>query len=70
MPTVDALLAEIDKFLSETGWADSTFSRRAVNDGKFVGRLRHGADVTLTTVDRVRAYITKEREALNAKGQH
>lgn len=65
MPTIDAFLSEIDEFLAETGWADATFSRRAVNDGKFVGRLRRGAGVTIATVDRVRSYMAAQR----ARGQ-
>jgi SAM-dependent methyltransferase len=37
--------------------AESTFGRRAVNDGKFVPRLRFGGRVTTQTVDRVHAFI-------------
>ncbi len=37
--------------------AESTFGRRAVNDGKFVTRLRHGGRVTTSTIERVRAFI-------------
>lgn len=61
MSAITLLLSEIDEFLEERGWADSTFSRKAVNDGKFVNRLRQGGGVTVATVDRVRAYMAKER---------
>lgn len=37
--------------------AETTFGRRAVNDGKFVGRLKLGGNVTIATVDRVRGFI-------------
>jgi len=37
--------------------AESTFGRRAVNDGKFVSRLKGGGRVTTATVTRVRAFI-------------
>jgi hypothetical protein len=39
--------------------AESTFGRRAVNDGKFVARLRDGARVTPETLQRVNHFITK-----------
>ena len=56
-----ALLAEIDAFLADARMAETTFGRHAVNDGKFVGRLREGSGITVATVDRVRAYIAAER---------
>src|SRR5438876_7939917 len=40
------LLGSISDFCRSTGMAESTFGRRAVNDGKFVARLRDGARVT------------------------
>lgn len=61
MSTISDLLAEIEAFCKEAGIAEATFSTRAVNDGKFVGRLRDGANVTVGMVDRVRAYIATER---------
>lgn len=65
MTTVSALLADIDAFLREAQIAESTFGRRAVNDGKFVGRLREGAGVTVATVERVRAYIAQRRTGVS-----
>ena len=53
----DAILAEIVAFCRHAGMAESTFGRRAVNDGKFVARLRFGGRVTTQTVDRVHAFI-------------
>ena len=41
-------------------WPKSTFGRRAVNDGKFVGRLRVGGRVTAETVARVQAFMQQE----------
>lgn len=66
MTTIQALLAEIDAFLEDANMAETTFGRHAVNDGKFVGRLREGAGVTVATVDRVRAYIAGERRKASA----
>jgi hypothetical protein len=37
--------------------AESTFGRRAVNDGKFVARLRDGARITPETLTRVSTYM-------------
>lgn len=68
MDTVEALLREIDAFREGHGMAETTFGRLAVNDGKFVGRLRGGAGITVATVDRVRAYIAEQRkEAVGAE---
>src|SRR6478736_5977415 len=44
------LLGSISDFCRRTGMAESTFGRRAVNDGKFVARLRDGARVTPETL--------------------
>jgi hypothetical protein len=53
------LLGSISDFCRRTGMAESTFGRRAVNDGKFVSRLRDGARVTPETLQRVNQFITK-----------
>src|SRR5690348_8690055 len=41
--------------------AESTFGRLAVNDGKLVSRLRFGGRVRDKTVERVRAFIDREK---------
>src|SRR5216684_7184052 len=53
------LLGSISDFCRRTGMAESTFGRRAVNDGKFVARLRDGARVTPETLTRVNDFMTK-----------
>src|SRR4249919_1462526 len=53
------LLGSISDFCRRTGMAESTFGRRAVNDGKFVARLRDGARVTPETLQRVNLFIAK-----------
>ena len=53
------LLGSISDFCRRTGMAESTFGRRAVNDGKFVSRLRDGARVTPETLQRVNVFIQK-----------
>lgn len=54
----EQLLGEIADYCRRVGMAESTFGRRAVNDGKLVSRLRTGGRVTTETVDRVRAFIS------------
>src|SRR3954464_7541002 len=53
----DAILQEISDFCRQTGLAESTFGRRAVNDGKLASRLRNGGRITTDTLDRIRAFM-------------
>ena len=57
------LLGSISDFCRRTGMAESTFGRRAVNDGKFVARLRDGARVTPETLQRVNLFMVKHGSA-------
>ena len=59
MEVSGTLLGSISDFCRRTGMAESTFGRRAVNDGKFVARLRDGARVTPETLNRVNQFIAK-----------
>jgi len=52
------LLQEISDYCRHTGLAESTFGRRAVNDGKLTTRLRNGGRITTDTLDRIRAFIS------------
>lgn len=63
MTDQEKLLADIEAYLSLHGMAATTFGARAVQDGKFVARLRAGKDVTLRTADRVRAFMAVPPEA-------
>src|SRR5271169_5018363 len=56
------LLQEISDYCRQTGLAESTFGRRAVNDGKLAARLRNGGRITTETVERVRAFIASHHE--------
>src|SRR5882724_11055627 len=56
------LLQEISEYCRQAGLAESTFGRRAVNDGKLAARLRNGGRITTETVDRVRAFIASHPE--------
>ena len=51
------LLAEIAAFLPKRGIKETTFGRLAVNDGKFVQRLREGQNMTLATIEKAHTFI-------------
>src|SRR5579885_2649318 len=57
------LLQEIADYCRQTGLAESTFGRRAVNDGKLANRLRNGGRITTETVDRIHAFMQANRDA-------
>lgn len=59
--TREALIEEIDDFLVERRITASTFGRLAVNDGKFVTRLRAGENMTTSTFERAHEFIRAER---------
>src|SRR5215467_12892432 len=65
--TAEQLLNEIADYCRRVGMAESTFGRRAVNDGKLVSRLRIGGRVTMETVDRVRNFMT-EHATIETRG--
>jgi hypothetical protein len=54
------LLDSISEFCRRANMAESTFGRRAVNDGKFVARLRDGARITPETLERVSDFLTTQ----------
>src|SRR4051812_49720919 len=53
----DAILQEIADFCRQTGLAESTFGRRAVNDGKLASRLRNGGRTKNDQLHPLRAFI-------------
>ncbi len=55
------LLQEISNYCRQTGLAESTFGRRAVNDGKLASRLRHGGRITTETLDRIIMFMSNNR---------
>src|SRR5258706_8569005 len=55
------LLQEISDYCRQTGLAESTFGRRAVNDGKLASRLRHGGRITTETLERIRGFMASNR---------
>jgi hypothetical protein len=51
------LLQQISDYCRQTGLAESTFGRRAVNDGKLAARLRNGGRITTDTLDRIHGFM-------------
>jgi len=53
----EQILQEISEFCRQRGLAESTFGRRAVNDGKLANRLRNGGRITTDTLERIRSFM-------------
>jgi hypothetical protein len=51
------LLQEISDYCRQAGLAESTFGRRAVNDGKLASRLRNGGRITTDTLERIHGFM-------------
>jgi len=64
----EQLLAEIGAYCRQAGLAETTFGRRAVNDGKLVSRLRFGGRITPSTLTRVRSFMEQHPAARPATG--
>ena len=59
----EAILQEIGEFCRQRGLAESTFGRRAVNDGKLASRLRNGGRITTDTLERIRSFMARDAGA-------
>jgi hypothetical protein len=60
MSGVGSLLQRIERYCREHRLAESTFGRRAVNDGKLVKRLKAGRSITLTTLRRIETALRND----------
>jgi hypothetical protein len=56
------LLTNIAAFIAERGISETTFGRLAVNDGKFVARLRSAENMTDGLIKRAHKFIQDARE--------
>jgi len=63
----EQILQEITDFCRQRGLAESTFGRRAVNDGKLASRLRNGGRITTDTLDRIRSFMTNDNGVAPAR---
>lgn len=53
----ETLLVEVNEFLRATRMSATRLGIDAINDGKFVGRLRSGLNMQTATIERVRLFI-------------
>jgi len=60
----EQILQEISEFCRRRGLAESTFGRRAVNDGKLASRLRNGGRITTDTLERIRSFMSRSTDAV------
>jgi hypothetical protein len=63
----EIILQEISEFCRLRGLAESTFGRRAVNDGKLASRLRNGGRITTDTLERIRAFMSQTDDSAPAQ---
>lgn len=57
MSMQEQLLADIERFLADTGMNHYVFSENACRDRHVVRRLRAGTTITLRTADKLRTYM-------------
>ena len=62
------LLAAIEEFCAREGMAPTTFGRRAMGDGRFVGRLRDGRKMRAATLARARQFLADHGSPAPGKG--
>jgi hypothetical protein len=53
------LIAEIEAYCRTHDIGETTFGKLALNDGKFVSRVRSGGNITLHTMARAHAYVRR-----------
>ena len=63
----EQILQEIGEFCRRQGLAESTFGRRAVNDGKLANRLRNGGRITTDTLERIRTFMARNANGTLAR---
>ena len=63
----EQILQEISEFCRRRGLAESTFGRRAVNDGKLASRLRNGGRITTDTLERIRNFMARSTDMVPGK---
>ena len=63
----EQIIQEITEFCRARGLAESTFGRRAVNDGKLASRLRNGGRITTETLERIRGFMAQNNNGAPAR---
>ncbi|HBN92269.1 MAG TPA: hypothetical protein DD397_06875 [Hyphomonas sp.] len=60
---IENLLAKIETYCKGRGIKTSTFGKLAMNDGKFVQRLKDGGSVRVETIDRLETFMSSDEKA-------
>ncbi|OLP56647.1 hypothetical protein BJF92_11185 [Rhizobium rhizosphaerae] len=64
MITVQSIIDSIEAHCHARGIAETTFGKRAVNDGKLLARLRAGKSISIDTYNRIQEVLQSDtREA-------
>lgn len=63
----DDLISEIESFLRETGMSRTAFGVKALNDRALMVRLSKGSGLHSDTIDKIRAFMARERAARKTK---
>jgi hypothetical protein len=57
MITNQSIIDSVERFCREQAIAETTFGKRAVNDGKLLARLRDGKSISIDTYNRIMKVI-------------
>ena len=60
MIEIAALIKQIEAYCARHGIEETTFGLRAVNDGKFVARLRDGSSIQIKTYKKVSDFLKRK----------
>ncbi len=60
MIEISALIKQIEAYCARHGIAETTFGKRAVNDGKLVQRLRDGKSIQIDTLNKVVDFLKRK----------
>ena len=63
MITHQSIVDVIERYCRETGMAETTFGKKAVNDGKLLARLRAGRSISIDTYNRVMEMVSASEAA-------
>lgn len=65
--TNQELIAEIEDFAANVGWAPSTVTSRAVGNSRLYLRLKSGKSCTLKVAERIRDFIADNSKQATAR---
>ena len=64
--TREQFLEAINRYIDTHQISAREFSRQATGDAGFVSRLRHGANITLKTMEKVMGFMAKHKDKMLA----